>query len=81
MVFSAAILSAPWGAADWWIAECVQVSSMKAVEEKLHTCFGPFVPSPTGGREKEVFEVPYPKAVNFLRHIAKNFEPKYPLRD
>lgn len=67
------------GVDDWWISHHRPVSSMRAVEAKLHECFGPSVPI-EGGREVEIFSVPYPKAVEYLDMFAELFAPRYPVR-
>ena len=66
------------GVNDWWMAHYKPVSSMRAVEAKLHECFGPPVPTETGS-EVEVFSVPYPKAREYLDLFAELFRPQYPV--
>jgi hypothetical protein len=66
------------GTTDWWIAECREVSSMRAVEGRLHESFGEHVEI-EGLSDTEIFAVAYPQAVNFPNHFAALFRPRFPV--
>ncbi|MBK1663988.1 hypothetical protein CKO38_01915 [Rhodospirillum rubrum] len=67
------------GYSDWYIAHYRSVSSMRAVEWRLHECLGVPYQTEEGGTEREVFKVPYPKAVRYLDKFSKHFKPAYPV--
>jgi hypothetical protein len=61
---------------DWRKARAVRVTSMRAVERRMHKVAGePVEISTKDGKAIEIFEIPYPKARNMLLFFGRLFQP------
>ncbi len=64
------------GFKDWRKARAVRVTSMRAVERRMHKVAGkPVEISTQDGKAIEIFEIPYPKARNMLLFFGRLFRP------
>lgn len=64
------------GFTDWRKARAVRVTSMRAVERRMHKVAGkPVEISTKDGKAVEIFEIPYPKARNMLLFFGRLFRP------
>jgi hypothetical protein len=64
------------GFTDWRKARAVRVTSMRAVERRMHKVAGePVEISTEGGKAVEIFEIPYPRARNMLLFFGRLFRP------
>ncbi len=61
---------------DWSKARAVRVTSMRAVERRMHKVAGkPVEISTKDGKAIEIFEILYPKARNMLLFFGRLFRP------